>query len=295
VLCQRRFRPDDLFMSIGVLVAMLVLGTGFVANGYAGRDRFWLIFGVVFLAFTGLMLGRDGLRSTLIAGPITGSLALVELLVGSYFWAELIGLPRPIAYLSGIGLVNHPLTFNNRLYRIRIPLVEAIRVAQVEPERRAEAFRTIATQVKLERELRPPDGVWGQLRDDIADDDEAWIELIRTDALLERGADHIEAFKPVLARWHDLHEHATEEQRLMSAPALRRRATVIQLATLGGSVLLAGLAVAGGYHLTEVGVARPENWGAIAMLGGSCLLLGRALVVAVKGDVPAPTDPDSAV
>jgi hypothetical protein len=284
-----------LFVSIGVLVAMLIMGTGFLATGYAGRDRFWLILGVAFLGFTTLMLGRDGIRWILVPGPITGSFALLQLLLGSFFWAELVGLPRPIAYLTGIGLTNRPLTFNNQLYTIRLPLVEAIRVAQLEPERRAEAFRTIATQVKLERGLRPPDGVWGQLRDDIADDDEAWIELIRTDALVDRGADHIEAFKPVLARWHDLYQHATAEQRLMSAPALRRRATVIGLAAFGASVMLAGLAVADSYYLSEVGVARPENWGAIAMLAGGCLLVGRALMVAVKRDGHAPEDPGSAV
>ena len=61
-LHPRRFRRDDLFMSIGVLVAMLVLGTGLLANGYAARDRFWLIFGVALLTFTGLMLGHEGLR-----------------------------------------------------------------------------------------------------------------------------------------------------------------------------------------------------------------------------------------
>jgi hypothetical protein len=281
-------------MSIGVLVAMLVLGTGFLANGYAGRDRFWLILGVAVLAFMGLMLGRDGLRWILFPGPVTGSFALAQLLLGSFFWAELVGLPRRIAYLSGIGLMNRPLTFNNRLYTIRIPLVEAIRVAQVEPERAAEAFRTIAAQVKLERDLKPPDHVWAQLRDDIADDDEAWIELIQTDALLERGADHIEAFKPVLARWRELYAQANAEQRLMSAPTLRRRATVISLASLGASLLLAGLAVAASYDLLEVGVERAENWGAIATLAGGSLLLGRALMVAVKHDARTPEDSGSA-
>jgi len=280
-------------MSIGALVVMLVLGTGLLASGYSARDRFWLFFGLAFLAFTALMLGRDGLRWVLFAGPITASIAMVQLLIGSFLWVELVGLPRSVAYRSGFGLINRPLRFNNRMYTIRMPLVEAIRVAQVEPARRAEALRTIGTQVKLERELKPPDRAWGRLRDDIADGDEAWIELIQTDAPVERIADHVEAFKPVLARWHDLYEHATTEQRLMSAPALRRRATVIALTALGASVLLAGLAVAGRFHLSEVGVARPENWGAIAMLGGGSLLLGRALMVAVKRDVRAPDDPGS--
>jgi hypothetical protein len=280
-------------MAIGQLVAMVVMGTAFLANGYAGRDRFWFILGSAILGFTAFMLGRDGLRWILFAGPITGSFALLALLLGSLFWAELVGLPRPIAYLSGIGLKNRPLTFNNRLYTTRLAFVEAIRVAQEELVRRSEALATAEAQVKRERTLKPPDRTWGQLRDDIADDDEAWIELIRSDAPTERRADHVEAFGPVLARWRQMQEAATAEQRLISDPGLQRRGMVISLVGIGASLLLAGLAVAGAYHLREVGLARTEIWVAIGMLAGGSLLLGRALMLAVKRDGRTPNDPGS--
>jgi hypothetical protein len=262
---------------------MLVMGTAFLATGYADRDRFWLILGAAVLGFTAFALGRDGVRWILVPGPVTGSFALLALLLGSFFWAELVGLPRPIAYLSGIGLKNRPLTFNNRLYTTRLSFVQAINMAQEEPARRTEALTTAAAQVKRERTLKPPDRTWEQLRDDIADDDEAWIELIRTDAPTERRADHVEAFRPVLARWRQMHELASAEQRLMSAPGLQRRGTVISLAGFGASVLLGGLAVASAYHLREVGLTRTEGWVAIAMLAGGAILLGRAIVIALKG------------
>lgn len=270
-------------MPLGLLIAMIVMATAFLANGRVARDPFWLGLGLVNLGMAALMLVRDGLSWVVFAGPVSGTLALFMLLLGLFFWAEFLGLPRWWAYRLGIGLVNRALTFDARLHAIRAPFAEAIRRAQLDPDGRSEALSQAQGQVRLERELRPPDSAWADLRDDIADDDQAWIDLIRAGAPLERFADHVQAFEPVLARWEHLQGQASEEQRLMSSPGLRRRGAIVALATLSVSLLLAGLAAARAYDLLETGVARTAAWGALGMLMGGAIGLAYTLVTAFKG------------
>lgn len=271
-------------MPIGLLVAMIVMATSFLANGRAARDRFWTILGVIVLVTAALSISRDGLRPIIIAGPITGAFALFQCLLGLWFWAEFSGLPRPFALRLGIGLKNPALAFDIRLHALRSRFADAIRLAQADPDRQTDALIEAETLVRLERALRAPDLAWSQLRDDIADDDSAWIDLIRNDAPSERLADHIEALGPVLDRWGQLRDGALAEQRLIASPRIRRRGKVVVLASLSLSLLAAGLAAARAYDLFGVGVTHFQSWLAIGMLVGGLIGSAAALVAALERD-----------
>lgn len=269
-------------MPIGLLLAMLVLASALIVTGRSSGSRFFLGIGLAILVVQAVTLGRDGLRWILFAGPVTGTLALLALVAGSLFWADLLGLPRPLANRSGIGLRNPAWRFHARLNRLRADFVTSIRLAQGNPERRDEALANAQDQVRKERRLQAPNQAWGQLRDDIADDDEAWIDLIRGNAPSERLADHIEAFAPVIARWERLGEQAMEEHRRLSSPALERRARLVALTCVGVAMLLAGLAAGRAYHLLDVGLAEPTSWMALFLIGGGSVMLVGAFIAVVE-------------
>jgi hypothetical protein len=267
---------------IGEAVAMAFMAGAFLASGRAYRDRFWPILGFGVLGLVAFEFVRVGLRGVLIAGPISGSLMFASLLIGSLFWAQLVGLPRWLALRTGVGLTSRALAFNNRLIEHRASLADAIRVVQEDPRRRPDALKLASELVRRVRALRPPDAAWAQLRDDIADEEDAWLNLLRDDVPSERLADLAHAFAPLAARWAQMDAQAAHDQRLIASPARRRRAMVVWLAVLGSSCLLIGLAQARGHNLLSLDLTDPSVWLALVELVGGGLAIGNALIVALR-------------
>ena len=262
---------------------MVYLCTAFLAIGRSyGADRSWLLPGLLGLGGVAFVVVRDGLRGVFIAGPITGSVTLTAFLIGSLYWAQVLGLPRPIAIRLGIGLLSRALVFNNRLIDHRRRVADAIRLAQTDPPRRAAALAEMTVHIRRVRDLRAPDSAWSLLRDDIADDEEGWIQALRDAEPSERLAEQARASGPLRMRWEQMAAQAAQDQRELATPTRRRRAEAVWLATLGASCLALGLAVGRGYdplalHLTDLDV-----WVTLVQVVGGCLLLGGALVVSLR-------------
>lgn len=179
---------------------MTFMATAFLATWRSHRNGFWSSVGLGVLGLVAFELVRVGLRGVIFAGPISASLTFASLLMGSLFWAQVVGLPRWLALLTGVGLTSRALAFSNRLIEHRASLADAIRIAQEDPRRRTDALKLARRQVRRVRALRPPDAAWALLRDDIADDEDAWIDLPRDDVPSERLTDLAHAFAPLAAR-----------------------------------------------------------------------------------------------
>lgn len=172
-------------MPIGLVLADLALGLGLLALARDTRQRSLLVAGCIVLAGPAIGVARDGLRAVVIAGPVTGSLALLASVVAFICWATVLGLPRPLARVLGIGLRSRVLAFSNRVLALEASFVEDSRTAQIEPDRRDSSLASAAEHVATMWALQPPDPAWGVLRDDLADACQARIELIRDEAPLE--------------------------------------------------------------------------------------------------------------
>lgn len=258
------------------------MAVGFIATGRSRRDRFWLVMGLLILGITAFALIRDGLDGAVIAGPVSGSFALAALLLGFLAWAQLLGLPRRLAWLLGIGLKSRALVFDNRLLALSGTFRETIHLAQEDSDRRPGALAKAEEQVRRMRAAHPPDAAWALLRDDMVADFERWIDLLRNDVPPDRLADHATTFAPVMARWVAMRDQAAQDQRLLASPARRRRGTAVWLATAGFSGLLIGAAQARGYDLLALGVAAPRFWLSVGALASGATALVGSLVIAIR-------------
>lgn len=270
-------------MPIGTAVATTFMALGFLATWRSDRDRFWLVIGLGVLGSTAFALVRYGLHGVIIEGPISGSMALASLLLGSLSWAQLLGLPRRLACLLGIGLKSRALVFDNRLLDLGRPFDTAIRLAQEDHEHRPQALILAQGQVRRMRALRPPDTAWALLRDEIADDHQEWIDLLRKDVPPDRIAHHAEGFAPVMTRWVQMREQAARDQRLLVNPARRRRAEVVWLASVAFSGLLIGVTQVRGDDLFALRLTDPGVLLAVGALAFGGVALVGCLVVAVRG------------
>lgn len=269
-------------MSVGELVAAMFMASACLATWRYYRDRFWLVVGLGVLVADAVALTRFGLRIVVISGPISISIVLASTLIGLMLWAQVLGLPRGLALMLGIGLTSRPLRFDARLIAVRKPFVEAIALAQTDPDRRAEAFAIAESQIRRERALRPPDPTWAALRDDIADDDAAWVELLRAGATADRITDHATAFAPVSARWTEMRERAAADQRLLAVPARRRRGNAVWLGVVGISIFLVALAQARAVDLPSLGVTDSRFWLIAGMFVGAALAVLGSLVFGLR-------------
>jgi hypothetical protein len=270
-------------VSVGEVVAELFMASAFLAAGRYYRDRFWLVAAVGVAVAEVVVLGRDGLRLVIFTGPISGSLVLASALFGLLLWAQVLGLPRRPALLLGIGLTSRPLRFNNRLIEVRGGFAGAIVLAQTHPDRRAEAIAILEAQIGGERALHPPDIEWTTLRDDLAGDDAAWIDLILAGVPVERIADQAAVHERLRTRWTEMAERAAADQRLLANPARRRRATAMWLSALGTSLLIAAIAQTRTFDLPSLGVANGRVWVVAAMFVGAAVALVGSLMFALRG------------
>ena len=157
------------------------------------------------------------------AGSISASSSLADAALGALAWAQVLGLPRPLACALGIGLTRRPLRFDNRLIDLNRPFGAALRRAQEDPADRAAALRAARTQVDRMARLRAPDAAWGQLRDEVVAEYRGWIGLLEGDAPVARQVEATAASEPVFDRWRAMHEQAADAQRLLATPTRRRR------------------------------------------------------------------------
>ena len=245
-------------MSVGELVAVVFMASGCVA---AWRnpwdDRSWLVAGLGVFVAAGVELVYLGILPVALTGPASGSIVLASVLLGVLLWAKVLGLPRSLALLIGIGLTSRPLRFGNRLIALRERFSEAIGNAQTDPDRKVDWIEIAEAQIRRERAVRPPDAVWGSVRDELADHDAGWLALVRADAAPESYEAHIEAFGPVKARWSDMKDRAAADQRQLANPARRRRGAMVALGSLGISLILVGMAQAVDPRLVGIGDLRP--------------------------------------
>lgn len=265
----RRRRTDGAYAAgvpVGEVIALTFFASSLLATGRSSRDWFWSIAGLGLLGAVILMAVSDGIRPVLAAGPITASTATGALLAGSLFWAKRLGLPRPVARHLGIGLTSRALRFDRRVSELRRPIAEAIRVAQEEPTGRGAVLPSARAHVRWVRAVTAPDADWGALRDDIADGDEASIDLLSSDASDERLAAHVTSVASIATRWQQMREEAARQQRAMWTPGLKRRGEVISLVTLGVAAFLPTIAVASGYDLLALRVADGRFWSIVVGL-----------------------------
>lgn len=269
-------------MTVGEVAAMVFLASALIAMWRSYRDSFWLVGGIGVIVAGAVTLARYELLATVIAGPISGSIVLGATVLGLLLWAQVLGLPRGLALTLGVGLTSRPLRFDRRLVAVRKPFVEAIALAQTDPDRRSEALANAERQIRRVRGLRPPDGAWAALRDNIADDDAGWVDLLQGGAPTERLADHAAAFAPVQARWTEMRDRAAADQRLLASPARRRRGNAVWLGTIGISLLFIALTRARVVDLPSLGITDGRFWLiAGAFIGGVCALVG-SLVFALR-------------
>lgn len=269
-------------MSVGEVVAGLFMVSALLATGRYYRDRFWLVVALGGAVAEAVAIGRFGLRPVVFTGPVSGSLLLASALLGLLLWAQVLGLPRRLALLLGIGLTSRPLRFHNRLITARQRFAEAIVLAQTDPGRRVEVIAIVEAQIRSERSLRPPDTDWASLRDDLAGDDAAWVDLMRAGVPAERIADRAAAYERVRALWTEMGERAAADQRLLATPARRRRGSAVWLGTIGFSLLVVALAQVSAFDLLSLGIASGRVWLVAAMFLGAALALVSLLVLTVR-------------
>jgi hypothetical protein len=269
-------------MPIGDIAASLFLSGGLVAMWRSRRDSFWLVTGLFVLGITVVVAVRDGLHLVFLSGQTSAAETIAALLLGSLFWSEALGLPRSLATVLGIGLRSRALTFDGRLLDDRQALVAAVERAQVDGTGRHAALLEGSAEVHRMRHLRPPDRPWALLRDDIADDFEAWFDLLAADASPDRLSDHAEAFAPVMTRWIQMRDQAAQEQRALATPARRRRGQAVWLATFGTVFLIIAIAQLRAFDALDLGVTAPRFWFTIGALAGAAIALTGALVTVIR-------------
>lgn len=261
---------------------MAFLGVAFIATGRSTRSRFFLVAGLALVGVVAFVLVRDGPRWVAISGPISGSVALASVLLGLLTWAQIVSLPRGVARVLGVGMRSRALVFDNRLIEFRGQFYAAWRLAESDPDRRAEALTDAEAHVHRMRALRPPDAKWAMVRNDMADDFERWVGLMRTDLPPDRLADSVEAAAPVYARWMQIRDQAALDQRLLATPARRRRGELLWLVVMGFSGLAIGGTSIRGYDLTAMPMASPQVWFALGTLSLGVFLLVDALILAIR-------------
>jgi hypothetical protein len=269
-------------MPIGQVAAVTFAAVACLASWRSRQEWSWLAIGLAALAFMALGLIRDGFRPVVIAGPVSASIVFAALLMGMVIWAHALGLPRRLATVLGIGLTSRPLRFNNRMQAIAQPLRETINAAIDEPIGRSTAAVEAQRRVREMRAIHPPDAAWAQMRDEVADGYQGWIDLLRVDAPRDRFVDHAQAFAPVMAQWTEMRKKAANDQQLLATPTRRRRGRVIWLATSSVSVLVTSLARARADDVSALPVSDPRLWVTLALLIMGALLLMAALVVAIR-------------
>ncbi len=196
---------------------------------------------------------------------------LVMTLVGLLLWAQVLGLPRWLALILGIGLTSRPLRFSNRLSDLRKP-IKALSVA--DPAHLSGAIKNAEAQIRRVRALRAPDPAWAAVRDDLADCDSRWIDLVRADASNEHLGEQLEAYAPVMARWTELRDRAASDQRQLATPARRRRGAIVWYGSVGFSAILLGVAQVQALDVPPSGLGDRHFWAVALPFIGALILFG---------------------
>ncbi|HYC06390.1 MAG TPA: hypothetical protein VEG29_00565 [Candidatus Binatia bacterium] len=261
-------------MPIGLLLADAAAASGLIALARETRQRWLLVLGLLGAATTMIVVARDGLLPVVFAGPVGTTLALTISVVAFVCWATVLGLPRPVARVLGIGLKSRALTFDDRLRAEERSLRAAIDAALADLDHLDESLGQAEARTDRIQALRPPDVAWAVLRDDIVDGWLRWIELTRDHAPqlhLEAEQGFIDA---VYARWREMTNEAALAQRELATPDRQRRGWAVSGAAVGACLMLHGLAITRAYDLQRRGPADPESIAAfVALVGGLLLVL----------------------
>lgn len=258
-------------MAVGELVALVFAASGCIATWRDQKDRSWLVAGIVVLAAGAVDVAVLGLQLDAIPDPVIGTTVLVMTLVGLLLWAQVLGLPRWLALILGIGLTSRPLRFSNRLSDLRKP-IKALSVA--DPAHLSGAIKNAEAQIRRVRALRAPDPAWAAVRDDLADCDSRWIDLVRADASNEHLGEQLEAYAPVMARWTELRDRAASDQRQLATPARRRRGAIVWYGSVGFSAILLGVAQVQALDVPPSGLGDRHFWAVALPFIGALILFG---------------------
>jgi hypothetical protein len=269
-------------MAIGPLVAGLLAAAGCVALWQRKRDAFSLATGLFMFGLIAYVVARDGIEPSAIAGPVGGAVTLTAAAMAFLMWTEVLGLPRGLALLLGIGLVSRALVFSNRLREE----VEALRVLFQQPshpERRAAVADQAQRHVLRLRSARAPDRAWARLRDEIADSYQVFVDLVRADAPVDEFAEPSTALKTSFASWKDMAHAAAADQRRLATPARRRRGFAVFLGTVGIALLTIGLAEVSAGNLTGRATIDLRQWLTLSEVVVGVALLAGAVIYATRG------------
>ncbi len=269
-------------MSIGEVVADLFLAGTLVASWRWWHDRTWVIVGALIGMAIPVALLRNGLHLVVITWSMGGTEALVSLVISLLFWAQLLGLPRAIARILGIGLWNPAYAFDWRIRDLHERFVAALATAKVEPGSRDRAFATAGDQIRRMRRVRAPSIEWRDLRNEIASHDAAWLGVVRSSESPEGISGLAESAKPLGERWSRMRKEALSEQRLLRTPARDRRGTAVLTGVFSIALLLFGIVDERTHDVVVVGFADPQSWITVMELGGGGIGIVAAVVMIVR-------------
>lgn len=229
-------------MPIGEALALTYLAAGWIVLGGSKWNwPGWRGLGIGALAVTVVVVVRDGLGRELIAGPISGTTAFGAGVLGTYTWGQVLGLPRSIALLLGVGLMSRPLSFSNRLSELSDAYRASLQRAQEDPPSWERQFRAALRTTDAMAHLRAPDKAWASLRDGLVAQYRRWIELV--EIMDTVGLESVSAeLAAIGARWKVLADAAAEEQRAVATPARIRRGFILWYVIAGVWSVLVGLA-----------------------------------------------------
>ena len=227
---------------LAFLVGVCVWASGLVAEGSRRRVPSLVILGLLVLAAevlwsAGLAIDRWHLTPEQL-GTVPGGFIL-----GTWLWADVIGLPRRLAVRFGIGLREPRLDFNNLIERLGGQFLAAVKRCGTDPQRCGRHLATARSLVDRLEASQAPDSDWDACRRDtvachrrlLAVVDAAMAE--RSGEETEPGSDLEAAYKRVTARRMDLCQAATDDLGI-SAVEHRRGFILSGSATGLSSVIL---------------------------------------------------------
>jgi len=208
---------------LALIIVDVFLGLGCLACGKRRANRWVSIFGLVVFAAAGWLVywaGPDISRWHLPSRQL-GALP-AGLLLGTFAWADAIGLPRRLALQLGVGRREPRIYFNNVIDRTNERLFAELQQCVTDQKRHDRHLRTARALADRLAEFPAPDEAWGTCRDDIVALHRKVIASVAAHVSGEESEDtgpgsQLEAaYRPNTARRVELWEEAARD-RVQSA------------------------------------------------------------------------------
>ena len=154
---------------LALIAANVLFSAGLIAMGTHRRSRELVIYGLVALGLVVWVV--------YVAGPDVGRWFITPfqlgavpggLLMAAACWADVIGLPRPLALRLGVGLREPAVDLSNLIVSTNDRVFEELDKCVKDPRRAERHLADARVLVDRLAEHAAPDQYWGQVRDDYA-------------------------------------------------------------------------------------------------------------------------------